>query len=275
MSPKLDCAAFDAEQAKIVADKKETAAKLAKLPLPDQQLLKELLGPDLDIRRLARFPRSVTEDIQAKFAFRPDDVRGNIAQVTKNPDIMLKLTDCQLNYVLRWKEVIDGLDHDTLRKIMMSEEITERIQKKIPHSTFASLIQIRPDFIETINSTFPGLPYVSTLLREESFISKLNVSYIARVIENDFIQDILTIQGVIIAFNVHQDLIPKLGLNGQAFVHSFTTQTAFYEHLHPYDLVKHLEDPHIGELLTEESFLTALSVYPDLPRSLGPIGKIS
>ena len=125
-----------------------------------------------------------------------------------------------------------------------------------------------------VNSTFPGLPYISTLLREESFIRQLNVNFIVRVVENDFIQNMLTIQGIVKAFDIHPDLVPKLGPHGQVFVHYLTTRKEFYEVLHPYDLVKYLEDPFIGELLTEKSFLTALSVYPDLPMSLGPKGKI-
>ena len=157
----------------------------------------------------------------------------------------------------------------------MSEKITQRLQNIIPHTTFAELIQIRPDFIETINSTFPGLPYVKKLLRDDSFIRHLNVSYIVRVIENDFIQDLLTVRGVIAAFNIHPDLISKLGPNGQAFVHDLTTQRSFYEHLHPLEIAKYVEDPHIGELLTEASLLTALEVYPDLPLNLGPTGQVS
>ena len=81
---------------------------------------------------------------------------------------------------------------------------------------------------------------------------------------------------------VHPNITYNLGKGGLEIAkNSSAAQKAFYEHLHPYDLVKYLEDPNISELLTKESvlteksILTALSVYPDLPRSLGPNGKVS
>ena len=186
-NPILDCKDFDALQDKLVANKKETAAKLDKLQENHAKKLLQIFGSTFDAQTVLNYKQEQIKSIKVEPKIDLNNSTDTISKIKNNPDIMLKLTDCQLNYVLRWKEVIDGLDHDTLHKIMMSEEITERIQKNIPHSTFAMFIQIRPDFIETINSTSPGIDYVSTLLREESFISKLNVRFIGRMLEKIFV----------------------------------------------------------------------------------------
>ena len=83
------------------------------------------------------------------------------------------LTDCQLDHVLRWKELISRLKDSTILFLMMDETLALRLETTIPYATIAALVQVRPQFVKNINDDFPAKKLVKKMLKTKDFIRLL------------------------------------------------------------------------------------------------------
>ena len=290
-SPKLDCSEFEAELEQKRSKNEALAAKLG--DKPDSFLDNEL--PDFLSGLESIFEVSTNSDIlnaaDASKVFDPLDVAKSVSYVTNNPELIVTLSDCQFDYVLRWKEAIERLDKDTMFRILMSEKVAARIEAIIPHSTYAILIQSRRDFFDLINGTFPGQEYLKTLLGQESFLKLLTTEYIAnalehkviyyqlltpkeiaKMLENTAVANIMTEEAFVVALEVYPDLPKTLGPKGLKVVQKQMERPSFYQPLSPEEIAHMLENPSVEDILTEEAFIVALKVHPYLPEYLGPNG---
>ena len=157
-------------------------------------------------------------------------------------------------------------------EILMSEAIASRIEADIPHATFATLLQNRQDYIELVNGTFPGQEYLKSLLTLESFIQLLSVEFLANMLEHKNVQNWLTDKTIIIAMNAYPDLIQHLRSHGLKLIRAKLTDPVFYTLLTRDQIAHFLEYSDISLILTEEAFIAAISIHPDLPVRLGPQG---
>lgn len=275
-SPKLDCSEFEAELEQKRSKNEALAAKLG--DKPDSLLDNDL--PDFLNGLESIFEVSTNSDIlnaadaekEASKVFDPLDVGKSVSYVTNNPELIVTLSDCQFDYVLRWKEAIERLDKDTMFRILMSEKVAARIEAVIPHSTYATLIQSREDFFDLINGTFPGQEYLKTLLEQPSIYQPLTPKEIAKMLENTDVANILTDKAFVVALEVYPDLPKTLGPKGLKVVQKQMERPSFYQPLSPEKIAHMLENPSVEDILTEEAFMVALEVHPYLPEYLGPNG---
>ena len=274
VSPELDCSEYEAKLDEKRMDEKVFKDKLESKPTIDlSQFGFTILDNDEFFKEDPHGELALSEnDRHAQEVFDPLNVDKSVAWVKANPKLIATLTKCQLDYVLRWKQVILALEKDTMYEILMSEAIASRIEADIPHATFATLLQNRQDYIELVNGTFPGQEYLKSLLTLESFIQLLSVEFLANMLEHKNVQNWLTDKTIIIAMNAYPDLIQHLRSHGLKLIRAKLTDPVFYTLLTRDQIANFLEYPDISQILTEEAFIAAISIHPDLPVRLGPQG---
>ena len=272
VSPELNCSEYEAQvEEKRMAEKAFRVELEAKEPFDLSKFGITIPDNDDFFKEDPREELAVA-DQHVQNVFDPLNVDKSVAWVNANPKLIATLTNCQLDYVLRWKPVILALPKETMYEILMSEDIASRIEANIPHTTFASLLQNREDYIELVNGTFPGQEYLKSLLTLESFIQHLSIEFLASMLEHKIVQNWLTDKTIIIAMNAYPELVQHLGSQGLNLIRAKLKNPSFYTLLTRDQIANFLEYPHISDILTEEAFIAAISIHPDLPMRLGPQG---
>ena len=113
-----------------------------------------------------------------KIIFDTQDTNQIIANTNQDPDLIFKLSDCQLDYIIactkkKGEKILKGLNNSTIRSLMKKKKLIQKLDT-FSHETIVKLINCRPMVITEVDPI--AKPFVQKLLGNIKFVEHLKIS---------------------------------------------------------------------------------------------------